>query len=282
VIGEHELERLQLRFRQTAGRIDPSRSPEDLLEALGRKHPSADEVIPTVAAGLEEIRRFVVEHHLAMIPSEVRPMVRKTPPYKRATIFASMDTPGPFEKAIEAYFYVTLPEPSWSAEKKEQLLEFYSPASISDISVHEVYPGHYVQFLNNLLNPDKVRALFHSGADVEGWGLYCEQMMLDQGLRNGDPRYRLLQIQMALQRAARYLVSIRMHTKGMTVQEAAEFFRTNAYMTPHNAMMEALRGTQDPGYLRYQLGKLMILKLREDLRRSRVPPLISGSFMRPS
>jgi len=177
-----------------------------------------------------------------------------------------MDSPGPFEKSTEAYFYVTLPDPSWPDEKKEQLLALYSPTSISDISTHEVYPGHYVQFLNNRLNPDMVRLVYHSGADVEGWGLYSEQMMVDEGLHGGDPKYRLAVLQAALMRACRYLVGIRMHTRGMTVEQVAKFFQENAYQTPHNAMVEALRGTGDPGYLRYQLGKLMILKLRDDVR----------------
>jgi len=177
-----------------------------------------------------------------------------------------MDTPGPFEKATQAYFNVTLPDPSWKPEQAEQLLEFFSAPSISNFSAHEVYPGHYTQFLNNRLNPDPVRSLFASGANAEGWALYCEEMMLDQGLHGDDPSYRLAQIQAALQRACRYLAGIALHTRGMTVDEAAAFFRKNAFMTEHNAMVEALRGTQDPGYLRYQLGKLMIVRLRDEMK----------------
>jgi uncharacterized protein (DUF885 family) len=189
-----------------------------------------------------------------------------------------MDTPGPFEKSTEAFFYVTLPEASWSEEKKSQLLAFYARPAISDTSVHEVYPGHYVQFLNNRLLPDQVRRIYDSGSNAEGWALYCEQMMLDEGLHRGDPKYRLAQLQMALMRGCRYLAGIRMHTRGMTVDEAAKFFETNAYQTPHNAMVEALRGTDDPGYLRYQLGKLMILKLREDMRRKEGAAFDLGKF----
>ncbi len=144
--------------------------------------------------------------------------------------------------------------------------------------MHEVFPGHYVQFLNNRHNPDIVRLVYGSGADIEGWGLYCEQMMLDEGLHDGDPKYRLAQLQMALMRACRYLVGLRMHTQGMTVDQAAKFFEDNAYQTPHNAMVEALRGTGDPGYLRYQLGKLMILKLREDVRKQQGAAFDLGKF----
>lgn len=276
--GEDELTRLQADFVKTAHQIDPNHSPAEVAKTLNRQHPTAAQLIPTVTAGLAELRAFVVAHHLATIPSEVPPLVRETPPAMRATTFASMDTPGPFEKSTEAYFYVTLPDPSWPEDRREQLLEFFSAPLISDTSTHEVYPGHYVQFLNNRLNPDKVRALYASGANAEGWALYCEQMMLDEGLHNGDPKYRLAQLQMALMRACRYLVGIRMHTHGMTVEQAETFFENNAYMTPHNAEVEAFRGTEDPGYLRYQLGKLMILKLREDVRKKQGAQFDLGKF----
>jgi uncharacterized protein (DUF885 family) len=277
-IGVKELARLRDEFQKTAAMIDPKHSPAEVMESLSRVHPEANQVLPTVAAGLAGIRAYVIAHHIATIPSDVLPMVRETPPYARATTFASMDSPGPFEKSPEAFYYVTLPEPSWPDAKKEQLLAFYSAPSISDTSVHEVFPGHYVQFLNNRHNPDVVRLIYGSGADIEGWGLYCEQMMLDEGLHDGDPKYRLAQLQMALMRACRYLVGIRMHTQGMTVEQAAKFFEDNAYQTPHNAMVEALRGTGDPGYLRYQLGKLMILKLREDVRKQQGPSFEIGKF----
>ena len=277
-VGVAELARLQEQFRQTAGEIDPKASPDQAAAALAKQHPPPDQVIAQVNNGLAALRTYVVEHHIATIPSEVPPIVAETPPFMRATTFASMDSPGPLEKSTEAYFYVTLPDPSWPAQKTEQLLAFYAPPTISDTSVHEVYPGHYVQFLNNRLNPDPVRTIYHSGSNSEGWALYCEQMMLDEGLHGGDPRYRLAQLQMALMRACRYLVGIRMHTRGMSVDEAAEFFEKNSYQTPHNARVEALRGTDDPGYLRYQLGKLMILKLRGDLKKREGASFDLGRF----
>jgi uncharacterized protein (DUF885 family) len=276
--GVKELASLRDQFQKTAALIDPNHSPTEVMESLSKVHPETNQVLPTVAAGLASIRAYVVAHHIATVPSDVLPMVRETPPYARATTFASMDSPGPFEKTAEAFYYVTLPDPSWPDAKKEQLLAFYSAPSISDTSVHEVFPGHYVQFLNNRLNPDVVRLVYGSGADIEGWGLYCEQMMLDEGLHDGDPKYWLAQLQMALMRACRYLVGIRMHTQGMTVDQAAKFFEDNAYQTPHNAMVEALRGTEDPGYLRYQLGKLMILKLREDVRKQEGASFDLGKF----
>jgi len=277
-IGVIEMRQLQVQFAATARLVDPKHSPVEVATALGREHPNANQVISSVRAGLSSIRAYVVSHHLARIPSDVAPIVAETPPFMRATTFASMDSPGPFEKTTEAYFYVTLPDTTWSKEKQEQLLAFYSPPTISDTSVHEVYPGHYVQFLVNRLNHDLVRAIYDSGADVEGWALYCEQMMLDEGLHNSDPKFRLAQLQMALLRACRYLVAIRMHTRGMTVAQATVFFEKNAYQNHHNGEVEALRGTDDPGYLRYQLGKLMILKLRQDLRRKKGGAFNLGEF----
>jgi len=131
---------------------------------------------------------------------------------------------------------------------------------------HEAYPGHHLQFVTANQHHRKWRRLFAHAIFYEGWTLWCEQMMVDEGLHGGDPKYRLAVLQAALMRACRYLVGIRMHTRGMTVEQVAMFFQENAYQTPHNAMVEALRGTGDPGYLRYQLGKLMILKLRDDVR----------------
>jgi uncharacterized protein (DUF885 family) len=277
-IGEKELRLLQTQFAATARLVDPKHSAAEVASALGRDHPAANQVISSVTARLGSIRAYVMSHHLVKIPSSVAPIVAETPPYMRATTFASMDSPGPFEKTGEAYFYVTLPDPAWPEEKQEQLLAFYSPPIVSDTSVHEVYPGHYVQFLVNRLNPDLVRKIYHSGADAEGWALYCEQMMLDAGLHKRDPKFRLAQLQMALLRACRYLVAIRMHTRGMTIAQATVFFEKNGYQNHHNAEVEALRGTDDPGYLRYQLGKLMILKLREDLQRKQGVAFSLGKF----
>jgi hypothetical protein len=277
-VGNKELASLQRQFAETAAKVDPGHPPAEVAATLGREHPPAGEIIATVAGGLAALRAFVIEHHIATIPSSVAPIVAQTPPFMRATTFASMDTPGPFEKSTQAYFFVTLPDPAWPPERKDQLLAFFSGPAISDTSVHEVYPGHYVQFLNNRLNPDLVRALYVSGANAEGWALYCEQMMLDQGLHRGQPRYRLAELQMALLRACRYLVALRLHTQGMTVAQAQAFFEKNAYLTPHNARVEALRGTEDPGYLRYQLGKLMILKLRADMEKMEGAKFNLGRF----
>ena len=273
-----ELARLQDEFRKSAAEVDPQAAPAAVAARLAQTHPAADRVIPEVSAGLAALRAFVITNRIATIPSTVMPIVAETPPFMRATTFASMDTVGPLEKSTESYFYVTLPDPSWPEKQQAQLLAFFAPTTISDTSIHEVFPGHYVQFLNNRLNPDRVRTLYSSGANTEGWALYCEQMMLDEGLHRGEPAYRVAEEQMALMRACRYLVGIRMHTRAMTVAQAQEFFERNAYQTPHNARVEALRGTGDPGYLRYQLGKMMIMKLRADVRAKQGAAFDLGRF----
>jgi uncharacterized protein (DUF885 family) len=185
----------------------------------------------------------------------------------RALTTASMDTPGPYERAAkEAFFNVTLPEPDWAPERTQEYLEAFSRGTIASTAVHEVYPGHYTQFLWLKQVPTKIRRLIGCGTNIEGWAHYTEQMMLDEGYGNGDPKLRLGQLQDALLRDARYIVGIRMHTAGMTPEEAVEFFVREGFQVRPVAEKEAKRGTSDPTYLVYTLGKLEILKLREDYK----------------
>jgi uncharacterized protein (DUF885 family) len=193
--------------------------------------------------------------------------VVETPPFLRATTSASMDTPGPFEKvATEAYFNMTLPDPSWSQEEQDDFMsQWYRPA-ISNVSVHEVWPGYYVQFLCAKGYPSDVRKVWATASNFEGWAHYCEQMMLDEGLHAEDPRYRLAEVQDALLRDVRFIVGIKMHTQGMTIEQAKDMFANEAYQPEPVAESEAKRGTSDATYGYYTMGKLMILKLREDYK----------------
>jgi uncharacterized protein (DUF885 family) len=193
--------------------------------------------------------------------------VEETPPFMRALTTASMDTPGPYEKvAKEAYFNVTLPEASWPQQQTEEYLEGFNRGTIISTAVHEVYPGHYVQFLWIKDAPTKVRKLIGCSSNAEGWAHYSEQMMLDEGYGNGDLKLRLGQLQDALLRDARYIAGIQMHTGKMTMEQATEFFVKEGYQVRPVAEKEAKRGTLDATYLVYTLGKLEILKLREDYR----------------
>ncbi len=185
----------------------------------------------------------------------------------RATTSASMDTPGPFETAKLAAFYnMTLPDPRWNpAERADFMRQWYYPA-IVNVSVHEVYPGHYVQFLYARDFPSDVRKVYGANTNVEGWAHYCEQMMLDEGFHDGDSRYRLAQLQDALLRDVRFIAGIRMHTEGMSVEDATKMFETLGHQPHPVAVSEAKRGTADALYGYYTMGKLIILKLRDDYR----------------
>jgi uncharacterized protein (DUF885 family) len=188
----------------------------------------------------------------------------------RALTTASMDTPGPYENvAKEAFFNVTLPDTGWPAKDVEEYMEGFNRGTIISTAVHEVFPGHYMQFLWLKQVPTKVRKLSGCSSNAEGWAHYTEQMMLDEGYGNGDRKLRLGQLQDALLRNARFIVGIKMHTGQMTFDEAVEFFVKEGYQVRPVAEKEAKRGTSDPTYLVYTLGKLQILKLREDYKKKK-------------
>jgi uncharacterized protein (DUF885 family) len=268
--GSAELERTQDEFREVAHRIDATKTPMDVYRELGKEHPTPARLVPTTRAMLENIRQYLVDHRIITLPSEVRALVAETPSFSRALSFASMSTPGPYEtRATEAYYYVTPPDPAWNEEQTEQHMSFYNHHALELVSIHEAYPGHYVQFLWTNRVDSKVRRLMGSGSFSEGWGLYCEQMMLETGYGGTGvkaDKLKLNQLALYLQRLARYQVGLSLHTRGMTYEQAVRFFEEQAYMTHTNAEREARRGTSDPTYLVYALGKKMLLELREEAR----------------
>ena len=176
-----------------------------------------------------------------------------------------MDTPGPYEsKASEAFYYVTPVETDWDAKHVEQHLRLYNPPVVAMINVHEAYPGHYLQFLYAPKYPTKVRKLLFCGTNAEGWAHYTEQMMVDEGFGGGDPKFRLAQLQEALLRDCRYVVGIKLHTEGWTVEQGAKLFVEKGFQEPANAFEESRRGAYNPTYLYYTLGKLQIQDLRDE------------------
>jgi uncharacterized protein (DUF885 family) len=280
-IGSHELQRKQKVFAEAAGEIDPTRTPIEVFRAIQKDHPAEQSLIPDTARDLGTIRQFVIDRQIITIPSPVTATVAETPQFMRATSFASMDTPGPFEtKATEAYYYVTPVEADWPPQQKEEWLTAFNYYTTDIVSIHEAYPGHYVQFLCLNASPaTRLEKIFGSYAFIEGWAHYTEQMMVDKGFgASPSPtptraeqikaaKYRLAQTDEALLRICRLCVSIRMHCQGMSVEEATKFFEDNCYYEPKPARQEAIRGAFDPEYLYYTLGKLEILKLREDYRK---------------
>ena len=279
-IGLQKLKEEQAIFAEAAKKIDPNKPAIEVFKQIQNEHPTAENLIPDVAKNLEQIRKYVIERKLVKIPSDVRAQVKETPKYRRATTFASMDTPGPFEKkATEAYYYVTPVEKEWPEPQKNEWLTSFNRYTTDVVTIHEAYPGHYVQFLHLNASPaTKLEKIFGSYAYVEGWAHYCEKMLLDEGFGSSKKekpsedeikraaKYRMAQADEALLRLCRLCVSIKLHTQKMSVDEATKFFQDNCYYEAKPSRSEAMRGTFDPGYLNYTLGKLQILKLRDDYK----------------
>jgi uncharacterized protein (DUF885 family) len=276
-IGWADLHKNQAHFKEIAKELEPEKDTHAVLEELGQNHPAPDHLLDAFRATFDGLVSFIHTHHIVTIPSDVRPIVEETPPFMRATTFASMDTPGPFEAhATEAYFNVTLPDPKMKPDEVEGYMHSFNVGTVISTAVHEAYPGHYIQFLWVPKAPSRVRKLLGASTNVEGWAHYCEQMMLDEGY--GQPGagakdkreskfLRLGQLQDALLRNARFIVGIQMHTGKMSFDEAVEFFQKEGYQSKETAMVETKRGTSDATYLYYTLGKLEIMKLREDLKK---------------
>jgi len=268
--GEANLKKDHDAFVATAKLIDAGKSAAQVMATLGDDHPTADDLIPSIRRSVEAARQFVIAKDLVTIPSEVRPHVEETPPYARGTGFASMDTPGAFEtRATEAFYYVEPVEPDWDATHKNEHLRLFNAPVVGMINVHEAFPGHYVQFLYSPRYPTKTRKLLGAGTNAEGWAHYAEQMMVDQGFGGGDPKIRLAQLSEALLRDCRYVVGIKLHTQGMTVADGARMFTEQCFQEPASGYVEARRGTFNPTYLYYTLGKLEIQELAADYMREK-------------
>ena len=273
-IDLENMHRNQAEFARVAKEIDPQKTPRQVLAVLAADHPEPGKLLDAFRATFDGLTRFIKEKRIITIPSDVRPILEETPPFMRATTFASMDTPGPYETvASEAYFNVTLPEPKWEAKRTAEFMAQFNYPVISAIATHEAYPGHYVQFLWMHAIHDRVRKLLGANTNVEGWAHYTEQMMLDEGLAKSiypdDVRkqkmLRLGQLQDALLRNARFVVGINLHTGKFTFDQAVDFFVKQGYQSHAVGLVESKRGTSDPTYLYYTLGKLEILKLRADV-----------------
>lgn len=274
-IGLRELAAEEKRFEEAARIIDPSRPAAEVFRAVQKDHPTEESLLPDTRRNLEAIRAFVINHHLVTIPSEVRARVEATLPPFRATSFASMETPGPFEtRATEAYYYVTPTEPEWTAAQKDEWLTAFNYYTTDVVSIHEAYPGHYVQFLAlNASKASRVAKVVGSYAFIEGWAHYTEQMLVEAGFAGPgapDPiraaKYRLAQSDEALLRLCRLCSAIQLHCFGASVDDMTRFFMEHCHYAEKPARQEAIRGTFDPGYCFYTLGKLMILKLRQDVQ----------------
>jgi uncharacterized protein (DUF885 family) len=277
-IAMDDLHKNQAEFARVAKLVDPGKEPKQVLAELATDHVAPDQLLQTFRDQFSGLIAFIRTKQIITIPSDVEPVVEETPPFMRATTQASMDPPGPFETHSKtAYFNVTLPEKDWTPEHIAEHMAAYNIGTVVSTSVHEAYPGHYVQFLwVNTAGLSKVRKIVTANTNVEGWAHYCEQMMLDEGYgqpgagaKNQRDAYliRLGQLQDALLRDARFVVSIEMHTGTMTMAQATDFFVNEGYQSRAVGEVEVKRGTADATYLYYTLGKLEILKLRADYKK---------------
>ena len=276
-IGLKELARKKAAFETAAREIDSSKSPAAVWEAVQHDHPTPQTLISDTKAHLAEIRKFLVDKDIIRFPTNQEVIVDETPAFLRATSFASMDSPGVFEtKATEAFYYVTPPETTWDAAKTEEWMTAFNYYTTDVVSIHEALPGHFVQALHlKASDVDGAPRYVGSYAFIEGWAHYCEQMTIDEGFPpaslasdpKAGPKYRMAQASEALLRVCRLVAAIRMHCQGQTLDDATKFFTENCYYPEQPARAEAERGSYDPGYCLYTVGKLQMFTLREDWRK---------------
>jgi len=264
-IATRELKATQEDFKRAAGRLNGG-DPAESWRRAKAQHPGPGELVPAAQSQLDDLMTFLDRHAVITRPDSEPVIVAPTPDFCRWS-FASMWTPGPFEgKPTQAYYYVTDIDPTWSAERQEEHPRDFNYPTLWAISIHEVYPGHFLHYQHLRHVDSKVRKsiLFSPASFVEGWAHYCEQMMLEVGFRREDQDLRLGQLAEALIRLARFVVSIRLHAEDMSVEQGVRTFKDESFMEEGGARREAERGTFDPTYLVYSVGKLMLLKLRRD------------------
>jgi uncharacterized protein (DUF885 family) len=259
-IGRTDMERNLAALREACGKFAPGADLHACVAKVSAQK-SPDGAVAEARRQLPELRKFILAHDLVTIPSDELALVETAPPYN-AQNFAYIITPGPYDRNVPATYYIAPPDPRWTREEQDK----YIPGEdeLLFTSVHEVWPGHFLQFLHSNRCPSRIGQLFVGYAYAEGWAHYTEEMMWDAGLDAGNAEAHIGQIVQALKRDARYLSAIGLHTHGMTVAESEQLFLDSAFLDPGNARQQALRGTYDPAYLNYTLGKLMIGKMRED------------------
>ncbi|WP_288486891.1 DUF885 domain-containing protein [uncultured Novosphingobium sp.] len=259
-IGRADLKRNQEALKLACARYTPGKSIAQCFDKLNADKPKEGPVA-AAAAQIPELTAFVREKDLATIPGTEQALVRESPPYNRQNS-AYIDPPGPFEKGIPSIYYISPPDPAWSKQKQQDYIPGKNDLLFT--SVHEVMPGHFLQFLHSNRAPSWIARIFVPYAYAEGWAHYTEEMMWDAGLGNGDAGVHVGQISNALLRDCRFLSAVGMHARGMTQAQSEAMFEKECYQTEGTAEQQAARGTYDPAYLNYTLGKLMIRKLRDD------------------
>jgi uncharacterized protein (DUF885 family) len=267
--GGKALAQTRSQFIATAKEIDPHASPLAVYLAEAKNYPPPSELLNVATGDLVKLRAFVIARHIVTLAPNAEIKVIETPPFQRAFVTAEEDSPGPLETvATQAYYYVTPPDATWPKDRIAGFMAQFNNYEFPIISAHEVYPGHFTNFsLDRHLDLSLTRQLSVSSEFAEGWAHYNEQNIVDQGWGNGDPHVRLAQLEEALLRECRYVAGVKLHTAGWSIDRTERLFRDQCFQTPAVAIEETMRGTQDPMYGYYTLGKLMILKLREDYKK---------------
>jgi uncharacterized protein (DUF885 family) len=266
-IALRELHDVQEEFRSLAGRLNGG-DPVAAWRQAKEEHPEPGKLVAAAQAQVQELADFIQRQGVVTLPQGEPVVVAPSPEFYRWA-FASMWTPGPFEsKPSRAYYYVTDVDRGWPPERQKEHMRDFNFPTLWNISIHEVYPGHFLHFQRLRQVESKVRksTFFAPASFVEGWAHYCEHMMIEAGFRRGDATIKLGQLAEALVRLARFVVAIRLHCEDLSVEQGMRFFRDEAFLEEATARREAERGTFDPTYLVYSVGKLMMLKLRRDYK----------------
>ena len=266
-IALRELHEAQEEFRTVAGRLNGG-DPVEAWRRAKEEHPEPGSLVTVAQAHVKEIEEFLQRQSVVTLPAAEPVVVAPSPDFYRWA-FASMWTPGPFEsKPSRAYYYLTDVDRGWPAERQKEHMRDFNLPTLWNISIHEVLPGHFLQYqhLRQVDSTVRKSTLFAPASFVEGWAHYCEQMMVEAGFRRGDTSFKLGQIAESLVRLARFVVAIRVHCEDLSVEQGMRFFRDEAFLEEATARREAERATFDPTYLVYSVGKLMMLKLRRDYK----------------
>ncbi len=266
-VAERELDRTQEQFREVAGRLNPRADAADVWRDVKARHPAPGQLVQMVRGQLEKLLVFVERNSIVTVPAEDSVIVSPAMDFYRRKN-ARLWSPGPFEpRSLPSYYYVSDVDPTWPAKRIEEHLQHLNLATLWSVSVHETYPGHFLHFSYQRRAKQTLRKskLFAPVSFVEGWAHYCEQMMIEAGLAREDETIELGQLARALLRLVRMVVAIRLHTEDMSVEQGVRAFRDKAYLEEGNARREAERGTFDPAYVLCPTGRLMLLKLREDI-----------------
>ncbi len=274
-IGERELAKAQAEFSATATRLDPSKPPLDVWRAVLDDHPQRGELVAAAQTTVDELFTFIRSRRLVDIPEGARLIVAPAPEFDLG--LASMHSSPPLEAhPVTSFYYVTDARADWPVERQHAWLQKFNYPTLADISAHEVAPGHYVHSLFMRRTPGKIRRIWiglnpfpQPSSGQDGWAHYAEQLVSDEGFKREDPRYKLAQVSEALTRICRLIAGLRLHSGEWTVDQAAAFFEHDAHLPAPAARQEAVRGTYDPTYGGYFLGKLAALTLRRDYAAAR-------------